>query len=300
MKKVSKLAQNIIGSEIIKIAAEVRQKVEQGQEVFNLTIGDFDPFLFPIPSHLREAIISAYKNNHTNYPTAEGEIGLRSAVSIKTKRSNREIVIAAGARPIIYAIFKALVDPEDSVLFPTPSWNNNHYTYLSNAQPILVETTPENYFMPVANDIRPHIDKVKLIALCSPQNPTGTTFTKQNLTEICQLVVEENKKRPDNPVYVMYDQIYSELVYDDIVHYDPVELVPEIKDYVIYVDGISKSLSATGVRVGWAVGPEFIINKMRAILTHVGAWAPKAEQLATAQFLISPFYSLFLQQQRIN
>jgi len=303
--KVSKLAQNIVGSEIIKIAAEVKQRIEQGHEVFNLTIGDFDPFQFSIPSKLRDLVIDAYRRNDTNYPEASGEITLRNAVSsisaIKgLKYSNKEIVIAAGARPIIYSIFKTLVDPEDYVLYVTPSWNNNHYTYLTNAQSIVVETTSENYFMPTADDIRPYIDKVKLIALCSPQNPTGTCFSKKDLLEICQLVIEENQKRPDNPVYVMYDQIYSELAYNNVIHYDPVKLLPAMKDYTVYVDGISKSLSATGVRVGWAMGPEEIIAKMRAILTHLGAWAPKPEQVATAQFLTTTYYQLFLTEQRNN
>lgn len=300
MTKVSKLAQNIIGSEIIKIAAEVKQRTQQGQDIFNLTIGDFDPFLFPIPSKLKEFIIESYVNNQTNYPTAEGQLELISVIVKKTKRTNQEIVIAAGARPIIYSIFKTLVDPDDYVLFPTPSWNNNHYTYLSNAQSIAVETTPENNFMPTADDIRPYIDKVKLITLCSPQNPTGTTFSKENLQEICELILNENEKRPDNPVYLMYDQIYSELVYDKIEHYDPVSIYPEMKHYTIYVDGISKSLSATGIRVGWAMGPVEVISKMRSILTHVGAWAPKPEQIATANYLVSPFYDLFMSQQRIN
>lgn len=303
--KVSKLAQNIIGSEIIKIATEVKQRIEQGHEVFNLTIGDFDPFLFPIPSKLRDLVIDAYRKNETNYPEASGELILRNAVSSLVenrglKYTNKEIVIAAGARPIIYSIFKTLVDPEDYVLYVTPSWNNNHYTYLTTAQSIVVETKPENNFMPTVEDIRPHIDKVKLITLCSPQNPTGTCFTKKDLLEICQLVLEENQKRPENPVYVMYDQIYSELVYKDVIHFDPVKLLPAMKDYTIYVDGISKSLSATGVRVGWALGPEDIITKMRAILTHLGAWAPKPEQLATAQFITTTYYKLFLNDQRNN
>jgi aspartate aminotransferase len=141
--------------------------------------------------------------------------------------------------------------------------------------------------MPKADDIRPHLKGATLLALCSPLNPTGTMFAKKDLEEICELVIEENKNRAadEKPLYIMYDQIYSLLTFGDQIHYDPVSLKPELKDYVIYIDGISKCLAATGVRVGWAFGPEHVIDKMKTIVGHVGAWAPKPEQLATAKFL---------------
>lgn len=141
--------------------------------------------------------------------------------------------------------------------------------------------------MPKAEDIRPHIQGAALLALCSPLNPTGTMFAKKDLEDICDLVIAENKSRSasEKPLYILYDQIYSLLTFADKKHYDPVTLRPELKDYVIYIDGISKCFAATGVRVGWAFGPETVIGKMRSILGHVGAWAPKAEQIATARFL---------------
>ncbi|MBS1655540.1 MAG: aminotransferase class I/II-fold pyridoxal phosphate-dependent enzyme, partial [Bacteroidetes bacterium] len=122
---------------------------------------------------------------------------------------------------------------------------------------------------------------------CSPQNPTGTTFRKEELEAICDLVLEENKRRPESQkkLYVMYDQMYWHLTYGSIQHYNPVSLRPEMKDYTIYIDAISKVFAATGVRVGWAMGPQTIIAKMKAILTHIGAWAPMAEQKAVAKFL---------------
>jgi aspartate aminotransferase len=107
------------------------------------------------------------------------------------------------------------------------------------------------------------------------------------LEEICDLVIAENKTRSadEKPLYIMYDQIYSLLTFGDQFHYDPVSLRPELKNYVIYIDGISKGLAATGVRVGWAFGPEHVIDKMKTIVGHVGAWAPKPEQVATAKYL---------------
>lgn len=305
--KVSNLAENIIGSEIIKLAGEINEKIKQGESIFNFTIGDFDPKEFPIPTELKELIIEEYNLDQTNYPPADGVLVLREAVSSLLQKHCQlnykpdEILIAGGARPIIYAIFRTLVDPNDEVIFATPSWNNNHYTYLNQGKPIIIEALPENNFMPQAKDLLPHIQTAALVALCSPQNPTGTVFTKEGLNEICDLILEENKRRGPNakPVYLMYDQIYWALTFGETQHYNPVTLNAAMRPYTIFVDGISKSLAATGVRVGWSMGPKPIIDKMKAILSHIGAWAPKAEQIATARYLnTSEKYLSFIELQK--
>lgn len=291
--QVSDMAENLIGSEIIKLAAEINEKIRKGERIFNYTIGDFDPKIFPIPAELNEAIIEAYNNRETNYPAANGMADLRKVVAGYLKQesgldySADEILISGGARPLIYATYITLLDPGDTVIFPVPSWNNNHYCHLSRVNPIFLETSPENNFMPTADEIRPHIQNASMLALCSPLNPTGTIFSKEQLEKICDLVIEENKRRgPDaKPLYLMYDQIYWVLTFGKNKHFDPVSLRPELRDYTIFIDGISKSLAATGVRVGWSFGPRQIIDKMKAILSHVGAWAPKAEQVATAHYL---------------
>ena len=290
---VSTSAQNLIGSEIIKLAGEIKDKIKQGERIYNLTIGDFDPKIFPIPTDLKKEIINAYQNNETNYPEANGVAELRTAVSTYLKDlggleySAEQILISGGARPLIYATYLTLLDEGDTVVFPVPSWNNNHYTYLSKAKPIAVETRPENHFMPTASDLQPFLADATLLALCSPLNPTGTIFTKKDLEEICDLVLLENSKRKQGqkPLYLMYDQIYWALTFGHVEHYDPVSLRPEMRHYTIFIDGISKAFAATGVRVGWAFGPISIIDKMKAILSHIGAWSPKAEQVATANYL---------------
>lgn len=294
-QKVSEMAENLIGSEIIKLAGEVKAKMDKGEKIHNLTIGDFNPKIFPIPVELKNEIIKAYQNEETNYPPANGIQELREAVSrfLHTREgleyNANQILISGGARPLIYAVFQTLIDPQDKVLFPVPSWNNNHYTHLSRAQQILVETSPENKFMPTAADLKPHISEATMLAICSPLNPTGTTFTEEGLKEICEMVLEENKKRglSRKPLYLMYDQIYWTLTFGETRHVDPVTLCPDIKNYTIYIDGISKSFAATGVRVGWAFGPQKIIDKMKSILSHVGAWSPKAEQVASAKYLVN-------------
>ena len=201
-----------------------------------------------------------------------------------------EILVASGGRPLIYAVFRAVCDKGDKVIYAVPSWNNNHYTHFVGGEHIVIEAKAENNFMPTADDIRPYIKEATLISLCSPQNPTGTTFKKEELEAICDLVIEENTRRGDGEkkLYVMYDQMYWHLTYGDIHHYNPVSLRPAMRNYTIYIDAISKVFAATGVRVGWSVGPAIVINKMKAILTHVGAWAPMAEQKAVANYLGQP------------
>lgn len=304
---VSEVAENIKGSEILKIAAEVKALISTGVKVNNLTVGDFNPDIFPIPSELKEEIIKAYHENITNYPAANGVEELRIAVSNLLKNRKGldyhpdDILISGGARPIIYSFYETIIDPEDVVVFAVPSWNNNHYTYLNKAKSIVIEGKAENNFMPSAADIRPFVKEATMIALCSPQNPTGTVFSKEGLEEICDMILAENERRTETqkPLYLMFDQIYWELTMKGTEHYNPVVLRPEMKNYTVFIDGISKSLSATGVRVGWGFGPSKVIAKMKALLTHVGAWSPKAEQVAVAHFLNNESaYASFIEEQR--
>lgn len=291
--KLSHLSHTLIGSEIVKLGGEIRERIRKGERIYNFTVGDFDPAVFPIPKELEDAVVDAYRNHFTNYPLAEGNLDLRQAVGAFIKQyqgleySNDEILIASGGRPLIYALFRAICDKGDKVIYAVPSWNNNHYVHFVDGQHVVVEAKAGNNFMPTADDIRPYVKDAVFIALCSPQNPTGTTFRKDELKAICDLVVEENKRRSDDvkKLYVMYDQMYWHLTYDGTQHHDPVSLNPEMRPYTIYIDAISKVFASTGVRVGWSLGPSTVLNKMKAILSHVGAWAPMSEQKAVAKFL---------------
>ena len=291
---LSELAETLIGNEIVKMNGEIKELMAKGEKIFNFTIGDFDPAIFNIPKELEEEIIYAYRKHFTNYPLGEGDTDLRKAVSafILDREGLRyeldEILIAAGGRPLIYTLFRAIVDKGDKVIYSVPSWNNNHYVHFCEGEHCTIETSAETNFMPTAEMIEPHLKGATLLSLCSPLNPTGTVFTREQLEEICDMVIRENNSRNENEkkLYVMYDQIYWQLTYGDTVHYNPVSIRPELKPYVIFVDGISKCFAATGVRVGWALGPAIVISKMKAILSHVGAWSPLPEQKATAKYLM--------------
>ncbi|WP_426733781.1 pyridoxal phosphate-dependent aminotransferase [Myxococcus faecalis] len=291
---VGTMARGLVGSEILRIAAEVRELVAKGRKVCNLTVGDFSPREFPIPEGLRTHITAALQAGETNYPPSDGVLGLRQAVqrfyerALGLKYPLEGIVIAGGARPIIYGTFRSVLDDGETVVYPVPSWNNNHYIHMMNAKGVVVTTDPSHGFMPTLEQLTPHLGTARLLCLCSPLNPTGTMISKDVLGAICERVVAENREREKTgkkPLILMYDQIYWVLSFGSEKHVTPVELVPEVAPYTVFVDGISKAFAATGVRVGWGVGPPSIIARMRDVLGHVGAWAPKAEQVAVARYL---------------
>ena len=291
--RLSDLAETLIASEIVRLGATIKEKIRSGEHIYNYTIGDFDSSEFPIPQLLQDEIINAYKDGKTTYPAAEGELVLRKAVADFTAKNQgvnytpQEILISAGGRPLIYSVYRTIVDDGDKVIYPVPSWNNNHYIHFTHGEHVVIESTRENNFMPTAAQIAPHIKGATMLALCSPLNPTGTTFNKEELEAICDLVIAENKQRKEaeKKLYLMYDQIYWTLTFGDTKHYNPVALRPEMKAYTIFIDGISKAFAATGVRVGWAMGPQEIIVKMRSLNSHIGSWAPMGEQHAVAKFL---------------
>jgi len=293
MPKYSQLAETLIGSEIVKLGNAISERIRAGEKIYNFTIGDFDPSIFPIPEALEEEIIRAYKEKYTNYPSADGILELRQSVQAFIRDwegvefQPNEIQIASGGRPLIFSLFQTLVDKGDKIIYGVPSWNNNHYVHMTSGEHCVIECKPENDFMPTVEEIRPHLKGATLLCICTPQNPTGTTLNKESLEAICDLVLEENKHRGDydKKLYVMFDQMYWTLTYGNTQHFHPIQVRPSMKPYTIYIGGISKAFAATGVRVGWALGPEGVIAKMKAILSHVGAWAPMAEQKATARFL---------------
>ncbi|MCC6318096.1 MAG: aminotransferase class I/II-fold pyridoxal phosphate-dependent enzyme [Gemmatimonadaceae bacterium] len=283
------------GSAILRIAGEIRQRMAAGEKVCNLTVGDFDPKQFPIPTYLESAIVDALHARETNYPPSLGMPALREAIVAYTERSLGLrypvdcVLVTSGSRPGVYGTYATLVDPGDRVVYGAPSWNNNYYCHMVGAEAVPVTCTAEDAFMPTAASLAPHLKGARLLALNSPLNPCGTCFTAEQLGAICDLVLEENARRGagERPLYLMYDQVYWQLTFGDIAHVDPVSLRPEMARYTVYVDGISKAFASTGVRVGWLIAPTDIIEKANNFLQHVGTWAPRAEQVATARLLMA-------------
>ncbi len=291
--RVSEMAANLVGSEILRIAAEVRAMMAAGAEVCNLTVGDFDSTQFPIPRSLAAGIADALRAGETNYPPSDGMLQLRQSVAELYRRSFgleyplESILVTGGSRPGIYSAYRAVVDPGDVVVYPVPSWNNNHYVQLTGAVGRPVNCDADTFFLPVRAQLEKALKGARLLVLNSPLNPTGTAFEADALAGICDLVLEENGRRgPDErPLYLLYDQVYWMLTFGGAHHVNPVSLRPEMAAYTLFIDGASKAFASTGLRVGWTVAPADVSRRMASIVGHVGAWAPRAEQVAVARFL---------------
>ena len=282
------------GSMILGIAAQVRAIVAAGRPVCNLTVGDFDPRQFPIPARLRDATAEAYAQGATSYPPAEGIAELREAVCGWYERalgiSFRPdwVVVASGARPVMYATHRLFLEPGEVQLYAVPSWNNGYYGQLCGAVGEVLHTRPEDGFFPDPTELRERLPRARLFNLNSPLNPTGTVIAPDRLEAIAHAVVDENRRREREgarPLIWMWDQMYWQLCFGGVRHVHPCALVPEVAPWVVTVDAISKAFAATGLRVGWAVLPPLFAERMKAFIGHVGAWAPRPEQVATARLL---------------
>lgn len=291
---LSERARGLVGSEILKIAAEIRGRIAAGREVCNLTVGDFDPGQFPVPQALLQALVRSLENGETNYPPSDGMLVLREAVAEYSAREwgiaypVESVLIAGGARPILYGAYRCVLDPGDAVVYPVPSWNNNHYVWLSSATGVPLAATAEHGFLPTPEEIRPALAGARLLVLNSPLNPSGTVIEPDALRAIAEAVADENERRTRaglRHLFLLYDQVYGSLIFGGSRHAHPAGLVPECAPWVITVDGISKTFASTGLRVGWTLAAPAVTSRMRDYLGHVGAWAPRAEQLATASFL---------------
>jgi aspartate aminotransferase len=291
---LSQMAHGLVGSEILKIAAQIRARIAAGETVANLTVGDFRPDQFPIPAGLGEAIRAAYDGGETNYPPSDGMPDLRQAVArLYAERLGLEypvasVVIAGGVRPVLYCSYRTLLDPGETLLYPVPSWNNNHYAWLVGAKGQPVVARRETDFLPSASDLAPHLGDARVLILNSPLNPAGTAYDAAELEKIVAMILDENARRASagrRPLVLIYDQVYWMLTFGAVKHVTPVAIDARMRDYTIFTDGISKAFAATGLRVGWCVGPEKLMKPLSDILGHVGAWAPRPEQVATARWL---------------
>ena len=293
-RDLTDVAATMSGSRILGIAGQVKELAKTNPDLCNLTVGDFSPAQFPIPAALKAAIDTELSANETNYPPADGMPELRQAVTefyaerLGLRFPVESVVVGSGARPPIFAAFSCLLEPGDKVVYAIPSWNNEYYIHLNEAEAVKVICGPEDGFMPTLAALQPHLATARVLHLNSPLNPCGTCISKEALQEICEAVVAENRRREaagERSLFLLYDMVYWLLTYGDVEHHHPIALVPEIARYTICVDAISKWLAATGLRVGWGIVPPHLQGKFKAYIGHMGAWASRPIQLATAKVL---------------
>lgn len=296
-RTASGMAAGMKGSAILDIAREVRALQGEGKPVANFTIGDFDTSMFPVPEGFTRGITAQLEAGQTHYPPSVGVPELRTAIrTFYRERLGLDypegcVQIGSGARPPIFTAFASVLEEGDQVVYPVPSWNVGYYVYLNKAEGVPLVTRPENAFMPSVEDLLPYLKTARMLVLNSPLNPCGTVIDDRLLGPVCDAIVEENRRREqleERPLILLYDQVYWQIVFEGYAHKTPVHLNPEMARYTILVDAISKAWAATGVRLGWAVAPPWIRDRMLPLVGHMGAWAPRAEQMAAAELLGEP------------
>jgi aspartate aminotransferase len=261
--------------------------------IFDCARGDYDPMIYPCPIELKKELMKAYAENYTFYPEAGGNADLKESISEYEREWNGltykpdEMVVGCGGGLMLYTAFRTIVEPDDGVVCLLPSPNTKELIERVQGVPLVVECVAEDHFLPRPEMIQPLLRGAVLLPLAAPMDPAGTCFSERVLQEICMLVVMENRrrKRGDKKLYLLYDIRYAGLRGKGMQVYDPVDVCPDVKPYVVYINSASKIFSANGIRVGWAMGPVELIREMTEVLYQLGGMAPMAEQKALARFL---------------
>jgi aspartate aminotransferase len=263
---VSQLANNLKPSATLAITSKVKHLRSNGIDVIGFSAGEPD---FDTPDYIKLAAIESIKSGFTKYTPTSGIIELKEAICEKLQRENgliyepQQIIASCGAKQAIYNCILALCNEDDEVLIPSPYWlSYPEQVILARAKPVFINTTDENNFKINKNDLETHItDKTKLFILNSPSNPTGITYTKDELYEICDFAVKAG-------LYIISDEIYEKILYDGTKHVSPASFGKEFMDKVITINGFSKTFSMTGWRIGYAAGPVDMIKAATMIQDH--------------------------------
>jgi len=260
MLPLSALANQVKPSATLAAGAKAKEMKASGIKVYDFTLGEPD---FPTPEHIREAAKRAMDAGKTKYTAAEGDPTLRQAVAqyyasrhgldYKTD----QIIICNGAKHSLHNALAAMVGPGDEVIIPSPYWTSySDLVLMSGAQPILVATDIKNGFKLTAEQLHAAITpRTRLLLMNSPCNPTGSTYTRAELTDLGEVIRRAS-------IGVLSDEIYENLTYGDAKATCFASLHPEVYEKTIVVSGFSKTYAMTGWRLGWAVGPRHVIKAM--------------------------------------
>jgi len=281
--KISRKIKNIKPSPTIAISSLAGEMKRKGINVINFSAGQPD---FPTPENIKEAGIQAIRNNHTKYTPAPGIPEIREAICRKLKRENNleyspdQVIVSSGAKQSIYLSLQVLLEEGDEAIIISPYWvSYPPQVSLTGAKPVIINTTIEDDFKTTAEEIEKHItDKTQILILNSPNNPTGSLFTKNELEEIADLCVRKN-------IFVVTDEIYEQLTYDNQKAVSIASLNDDIKQLTLTVNGASKSYSMTGWRLGYAAGPKEVIGGMSKLQSQLDTHAMSISQYATIEAL---------------
>lgn len=283
---LSQKAQNISESLTLSIDAKAKKMKAEGYDVIGFGAGEPD---FSTPDFIIEAAKEALDKGFTKYTPSSGTLELRQAVCRKLERDNNliytpdEIIVSNGAKHSLYNIFQAILNPGDEVIIPQPYWlSYPEMVKLADGVSVFVNTEEENCFKIQREDLERAITpKTKAFILNNPCNPTGCVYEKSELEDIADLAVEKG-------FYIISDEIYEELVYDDMQHISIAALNERVKAQTITVNGMSKAYSMTGWRIGYTAGPREIIKVMGNIQSHATSNPNSIAQYASTVALDAP------------
>ncbi len=278
---LSKKVNTMEFSGTMQISGKAKELKAQGINVIDLSVGEPD---FPTPQRIKDAGIKAMEDGHTGYTMAAGIIPLREAVGKWIKEfsgveyATNEIIVSNGAKHSLYNTLQTIIEVGEEVIIPAPYW----VTYpalvkIADGVPVYIDTTSESNFKITPEQLKAAItDKTRALILCNPSNPTGSVYSKSELEAIGEIVLE-------NDLYVISDEIYSRLVYDNFEYVSFPSLSPELKKKTILIEGVSKSYSMTGWRIGFTAADKELISGMGKLQSQMTSNPSSISQYAAME-----------------
>lgn len=287
---LSKRVQAIQPSPTLAIDAKAKKLKEQGIDVISFGTGEPD---FDTPKNIKDFAIDSINKGFTKYCPVAGTLDLKKAIINKFKTENNleytpdEIIVSCGAKHSLYNIFQAVFNEGDEVIIPAPYWvSYPDMAILAGAKPVIIKTEDKNSFKITPDAIaRVVTDKTKALILNSPSNPTGGTYSCEELKEIAKVCVEYK-------LLIISDEIYEKLVYDNFKFCSIAEIYPEAKAQTLVVNGVSKAFAMTGWRIGYTAGPKEIISAMTKIQSQSTSNPTSISLKASTEALNGPKESL--------
>lgn len=274
-------------SATIAVTDKARALKAAGRDVIGLGAGEPD---FDTPENIKQAAIRAIERGQTKYTNVDGMVELKEAISRKFKRENgldysvKQITVGAGGKQVLYNALLATLNPGDEVIIPAPYWvSYPDIVLLAGGTPVIVETTFESGFKlsPEALD-RAITPKTKWFIFNSPSNPTGAAYSRDQVKAITEVLL----KHPH--VWVLSDDIYEHLVYDDFRFSTPAQVEPQLYERTLTLNGVSKAYCMTGWRIGYAGGPEFLIKAIATLQSQSTTNPNSIAQWAAVEALDGP------------
>jgi len=275
-------------SPTMQVAAEAKKMKAEGIDVIDLSVGEPD---FPTPHNIKEAAKKAIDENQTRYTINAGTIELRKAIAQKLKRDNHldyslnEIIVSNGAKQCVYNSILATINDGDEVIIPSPYWvSYPDMVSMANGKSVFIETKESDGFKLKPEQLESAITpKTKILILCNPSNPTGSAYSKNELEALAEVINGKN-------LFIIADEIYEKLTYGDYKFVSFASISDEMKRRTIVVNGVSKTYSMTGWRIGYTAGPEYIIEAINKIQSHSTSNASSVSQAAAIEALAGPQY----------